>query len=693
MSIANKFRSAFRGDVSFFTLVREVLRRRKAAARRAAERRDLDEIAGTPARLTASFASLSPSELLTHFRDKPPPFFVLNEIGERSTRIFPDETAKLIETADRIVHDSVWELAGFGPLEFKGENVWRRDPLGSKDWGLDYHADVVVYSDDKADIRVLWELNRFGHAVTLACAYAVTEDEQYSETFFSQVEEWMRQNPYGRGANWNCAMETALRAINLLAAFEIFRGSRACSEQRLAMMLQLFNQHGRFTLDNNEFSYLATSNHYLSDVVGLFWIGTFLPELEQAVEWREFGLAEILREIDKQILPDGADFEASTGYHNFVAQMLLFTFLLAKKNGIDIPDGYWQKLRSMLDYIHGIIRPDGRTPLIGDADGSQIVPIVKRDSDDAAYLLALAAVVFDEPKFKEFAELTSEMLWLLGEEAVGKFNSLVVTWTTGSLAFPDAGAHVMRDGDLYLHLNANDTGVNGRGSHAHNDALSIEISAFGRAVIVDPGSYVYNLDREARHRFRSTAYHSTVMIDGEEQNTTLADLPFILGNEAGPKGLEWRPADERDVFVAEHFGYTRLPRPMVHRRTIEFDKIDKYWLIKDELAGDGEHEFVFSFHIAPGLVVEHIKGPTLKINDGEGPSLIIRAIGIEAPAETIAACVSRNYGDSEDSSILRWQVSAAAPSRATFIVMPCGPSQNIQSRLELLARLADNIGK
>src|SRR5207248_5468331 len=133
---------------------------------------------------------------------------------------------------------------GFGPIEFSGTDRWRRDPLGTKDWGLGYHADTLLFSNDGADIRVLWEANRFGHAVTLACAYHLTKDERYAETFFAHAEEWVRQNPYGRGANWQCAMEVALRAINSLAAFDLVRVSPACTEQRLALMLHLFDQHG-----------------------------------------------------------------------------------------------------------------------------------------------------------------------------------------------------------------------------------------------------------------------------------------------------------------------------------------------------------------------------------------------------------------------------------------------------------------
>jgi hypothetical protein len=49
--------------------------------------------------------------------------------------------------------------------------------------------------------------------------------------------------------------------------------------------------------------------------------------------------------------------------------------------------------------------------------------------------------------------------------------------------------YVMRHDDLYLCFNASDAGINGRGSHGHNDALSVEVSAGGRAFIVDPGTY------------------------------------------------------------------------------------------------------------------------------------------------------------------------------------------------------------
>lgn len=668
----------FRGDLRLVDLSREFQRRRRAVKRLKVERQNVDRNNASPARLTDEPGSLSSKALLARFRDRTPSFFPItcDETRERVAKLqadlFPDETAVLIESAELIARDSSWELAGFGPMEFSSENVWRRDPITGKDWGTDFHADIIVYQNDGSDIRVLWELNRFGHAVTLGCAFAVTGDEAYAETFFSQIEDWMRQNPYGRGANWNCAMEAALRSINLLVAFDIFRRSKACTEERLMKILQLFDQHGRFIFDNNEFSYISTSNHYLSNAAGLFWIGSMLPELENAQKWCEFGWLELLSEIDKQILQDGANFEASTGYHKFVTEILLYSFLLAERVSVEIPEKSRRVLFRMIEFIFGIIRPDGRVPLIGDADGSQIVPVVRREADDQSYLLALAAVYFDEPRFKASSGSTPELLWFLGENSVDAFRSLAVIAAPNRIdTFPDAGSYVLGERSLYLHLNANDCGLNGRGSHAHNDALSIEVSAYGVAFIVDPGSYVYNLDREARHRFRSTAYHSTIEIDRIDQNTTIVSEPFIMGNEAKPRLLGRESTPISDVIVAEHYGYSRLESPVIHRRTIEFLKSDLYWTIEDHLIGEGEHDLRFRFHFAEGIDVSMHEPTVVEARcPVNGDTLHVSALDCPEDPEFERNYVSRTYGSKTDSVSVCWAVTARLPATFRWLINP-----------------------
>src|ERR1700738_2150088 len=260
--------------------------------------------------------------------------------------------------------------------------------------------------------------------------------------------------------------------------------------------------------------------------------------------------------MDKQIFPDGADYEASTGYHRLKLELFLYSFVLCHLNGVTIEETQWNKLRGMVEYARAYLRPDGRAPLIGDSDSGQVLPIVPRTGDDHAYVVALGAAVFQEPRFKiASVQAPEELLWILGEQGVRDYQSLPAGETPRSQAFPHAGTFLLRQDDLYLLFNASSSGVNGRGSHGHSDALSVEVSACGTPFIVDPGSYVYTADLKQRHHFRSTAYHSTVEVDGLEQNTTDEQAPFIIGNEAEPRVISWDSGPESDVLVAEHDGY------------------------------------------------------------------------------------------------------------------------------------------
>ena len=600
------------GRISFAQATLEAFRRGRAAVRSRRERAMLGELAAQPARLRSEFQNST--DLLQHFRERTTPSFfpgfeLPNVTAELQRERFPAATEQLLESARTMVKEHRWPLLGFGDRDFGNEIDWHRDPLSGRIWPLDYHADIPLWHNDGSDIRVLWELNRLGHFITLGRAYALTGDEELAGEFFAQLESWHEQNPVGRGANWSCAMEVALRAMNLLAAWSLFRRSSQLSEDRLLLLLKIFDQHAAHIRRNLEFSHVATSNHYLSDVAGLLWLAIMLPELSASAEWREWALAELLREMDKQILADGADYEGSTGYHCFVLELFLYSFLLCRTNGIAIEDKYWRKLQLMLEYLRAILRPDGLVPLIGDTDGSQALPIVAREANDRAHLLALGAVVFEASQFKvPSLEASQELLWLLGAEGLQNYERLADSSASpSSQAFPDAGTYVLRRQDLYLLFNAGGSQKGRPASHRHNDALSIEVSACGRAFIVDPGTYVYTANLRERHQFRSTAYHSTIQIDDGEQNTILDSAPFAIGDEARARVLSWESTTERDQIVAEHSGYEHLAEPALHRRSITFHKNDRWWLVEDEILGSGKHEVVAWFHFDSGIEANHVE--------------------------------------------------------------------------------------
>ena len=676
MSVFRKLKRAARGEIKPTTAALETLRRTRVALSRNSDMRSLADIRNRPARLHESYSQLNGAELLAHFRHRSHPRFfagfrdrtVANTVKHR----FGQASRDLIDRATVICDEHRWPLLGFGEKDFGREIEWRRDPVSGFVSPLTYHRDVQLIRDDGSDARVLWELNRLAHLITLGQAYAITRDEKFTNEFLSHSRSWAEQNPYGLGPNWHCAMEVALRAMNVLAAFELFRESPQITERSLAQLLALFDQHGTYIRNNLEFSYIATSNHYFSDVAGLLWLGIMLPELREAAEWQRFGHREMLKEIDQQVLPDGADFESSTGYHRFVLELVLYSFLLCRSNNVEVSERYWQKLRMMLEYVRCYLRPDASAPLIGDSDGGQVMPMRKRASDDHAYVLAVGAVVFNDSSLKISGAEPEELVWLFGEGGLSTFDSLGESETCGSISFPNAGLHIMRQKDLYLSLNTSHAGINGRGSHGHNDALSIEVAACGRSFIVDAGTFVYTGDLARRHKFRSTAYHSTVEIDGEEQNTTDIRIPFVIGNEARPNLLFWETAEEFDRVSGEHSGYRRLPLPVTHRRTVTFNKRERSWLIDDEFTGEGEHSFAIRFHFDAGLRVESGADYVVAHDPNSGARLRIGAVTLRSAPTLEEQAVSTDYGEQRQSVSAVWNVNGR-PEKMSWLIQPYCP--------------------
>ena len=688
MSILGKFKRALRGEVSPRTAVWETVRRSNAALREKRERGNLAEQGKTSARLTPDFSSLSAAALLEHFQQRNEPHFFhgwdpSHADEASSSLLFGDDAAALLVNADQITNEHSWPLFGNANHQFID---WHRDPFSGYEWPLDFYGDIKLQRNDGSDVRAVWELNRLGHLLTLARAYSLNSDRRFSAEFFRQVETWDSRNPVGYGVNWSCAMEVALRAINLLGAFAVFRRAADFNSEKLARLLRILDKHGRFIREHLEFSYIATSNHYLSNVAGLLWLGIMLPELEDAAAWRSFGLRELQREMDKQILPDGADYESSTGYHRLVLELFCYSFLLCRLNGIEIEERYWQKLHRMFAYVRAYLRPDGYAPLLGDSDSGQVFPLSHHRGDDHGYLLALGAVLFDDAQLKdEKLAIPAELPWLFGEEGVAKYRALKCETGPTSQQFLDAGVYILRDADLYLLFNAGGAGLNGRGSHGHNDALSIEVSACGSPFIVDPGTYVYTADLHQRHQFRSTAYHSTVEIDGLEQNSTVETMPFVIGNEAAPRVLECELGNDIETVTAEHYGYRRLAQPVTHQRSVVFNKKRRVWSIIDKFSGEGDHDLSFRFHFAPELETQ-VKSRDF-LGDLWPESYIVTALDKTSGARVLIAVFEGNdlhphqpeledrfsscdYGAKAASKSARWFVRASLPFTFSFMIVP-----------------------
>jgi uncharacterized heparinase superfamily protein len=539
-------------------------------------------------------------------------------------KVAPEAEKQIIIEADRIC-DHIFDLLGSGPTPLGEKIDWHVDFKTGHRWNpRTYYKRIRPASYPGGyDIKVPWELSRCQHFVRLGQAYWITGDEKYAREFVAQVEDWIASNPWPWGVNWACTMDVAIRAVNWLWGLAFFLDSPSVTDEFLLKIARSLFVHGRHIMNNLEGSGEDphTTNHYIADLVGLVYLGICCPYFKEAEKWRDFALRELVREMEKQVYPDGFDFEASTCYHRLVLEFFFYTAVLCQRNGIDLPQAFWDRLYKMFEVVLYILKPNGRLPQLGDNDSGRLFVLHPREVLDGTYLLSYAAIFFQDSNFKlpRFG-LAPEAIWLFGPEGAEKWQALPPrSEPLGSKAFPNAGVYVMRHKDDYMLISCGPNGQNDLGGHAHNDKLSFELCIGGEEVIVDPGTCVYTPSPEWRNHFRSTACHNTIVVDGQEQNPVERDVLFRLSDLTRCRCLVWETGPEKDVFVGEHYGYLRLDPPVVHRRKVEFSKNERTWVITDYLyqppdltkesassrasRSQQTHLLEFNLHLAPGVEV------------------------------------------------------------------------------------------
>lgn len=437
-----------------------------------------------------------------------------------------------------------FDLLGSGPTRLGDRIDWRTDFKSGRTWPLDHISRVQITYPDDSDIKVPWELSRCQHLPLLAAAHRLTGEQRYLDEIGAQITSFIADNPVEFGPCWACTMDVAIRATNWVATLAL------CPEQpwtgdALASLLL----HGRFIRTHLEWGEVR-GNHYLSDVAGLLPVAALFPR----EGWQGWAAAELAAEMQHQVRGDGCDHEASIPYHRLVTELFVHGTEAARALGAQFPDSYDGRLELMRRFARDYTRPDGLAPLVGDEDSGRFLPLGDYGGDPR-----------DHRHLFEGVSLTSA-------------------------AYPDGGYYVMRDHDLYVIVRCGDTGMAGLGGHSHNDQLAFELCANGRPVIIDPGSYLYTADPDARNMFRSTSFHATLKIDGREQNELARDRLFSLPDRTHAECL----AFDGTRFEGRHHGFA----PAIHRRALEL--ADRGVVITDTIESSAEHDLEWTFPLAPG---------------------------------------------------------------------------------------------
>ncbi len=528
--------------------------------------------------------------LRKHFiRRKEPRFFNANFLEELANQNF------IIDNADRICNQE-FTFLGINPKILKNIK-WNQDIKSGHIWPNLFYLDLrkkFIHSYNRGwEIKMVWELSRFQYVIPLALAFYKTGDEKYLRKWQELILDWIKKNPVYFGPNWINAMEVAIRACNWIFSWEIIiaRNKKQKTRNKLGKefiekFLGSLVEHGKFIYRNLEYAPIR-SNHYLSDIVGLVYLGIMFPEFKESKKWLKKGLRALEEEMKFQVYNDGVDYELSIAYHRYVTELFLWAGRLCKENpsacsGFNLSLEFWEKLEKMMEFSKHYAKPNGLAPQIGDADDGRL-HIVWED-------------FYNWEKRNHFA------LFELYERVFKSNEALRQAQGINSKSFSKSGFYIMRDKDFYLITGRNKCCYGKGGSHVHNDILSFELSMLGNDFIIDPGTYVYTSDFKARNKFRKTRAHNTVMIDNEEQNPISED-PFYIEQTGELTVNQWETKGEGIILEAEHNCYERLRCSVIHNRTFSFNKKERALYIKDKFKGRGDHELEWNFHLSPKIKI------------------------------------------------------------------------------------------
>jgi hypothetical protein len=210
--------------------------------------------------------------------------------------------------------------------------------------------------------------------------------------------------------------------------------------------------------------------------------------------------------------------------------------------------------------------------------------------------------------------------------------------------------------------------------HGHADLLSMQCTIFGEPCLLDSGTFTYAAESQWRDFFRSTAAHSTVMIDGVSQAESVG--PFGWQRRPRVKLREWHSNAEFDFLDAEHDAYLSLPDPVVHRRRVIFVK-PAYWILVDDLSGASRHQVDLLFQFAP-IKVTLGPHPWARAETAGGRVLWLSPFPA-APIQTAIKSgelspprgwVSSDYGLRNPAPMLIYSCAVALPWRIVTLLLP-----------------------
>lgn len=413
---------------------------------------------------------------------------------------------------------------------------------------LNLNADFIEWEDKRQGALWLYNLNYMDFLLQKKITF---EDVSHWINLFidtlPQNRSGMEPYPISlRGINW-------IKCISQYQELIPIKEQQKWDSSLYSQYLSLYR--------NLEFHLLG--NHLLENAYSLLWGGLYFRD----DRFYEKAIWLLTKELNEQILPDGAHYELSPMYHEILLDRLLDCINALKYNyrfeGQERVVAFLEeKARLMLSWLNAIIYKDGTIPLL----------------NDSAYGVAPSA-----------------------RDLFAYAKRLGILWSTHELK--ESGYRKFVSDTFEMIMDVGNIGPDYIPGHAHADTFNYELRIHGSPFIVDTGISTYNKN-ERRQYERETQAHNTVTVNN--RNSSQVWGGFKVAQRAKITNIE----ENHCKIIATHDGYKNWNVSVLRSFEIEENSI----CIGDVLMASKSQEGTGYIFLAPDIEIISIESEKVYTN-------------------------------------------------------------------------------